>query len=271
VKESLFGLERSLGKSERLACRDCVRLSRLQDGSSTQGTLILAGYTRSYDASSRPDVRLTSNVTDGLVVTLYGFELQRTVLRKVLESVHAVSQQARLIAASTILFGFTPTAAGMDSALKLIQKAIVEIETKLPDGIVTYDLDFGIRIGTGYIPSGKMIKDTVFIPGIYSLGPFLDRLCVAAALEKDLSVLTEETRSKVLLRLAQRRSLIALTKELIDCDVDLSKGKSAPRPRLTLHQVLQISSRVDYHPTSVFDLRRFGKTVGGESNVDQQT
>lgn len=259
VKESLYGLTRALGRSDLLVCVDCICLSQFQEEIDTRAALVFGSSSRTYVPHGDALVRLTSAECDPLVTLLYGFELQQQALESLVQTIQTARGQGRLIAGSALLFGFTPTPAALLASLDMISQAIARgRETALVDGKVTYNLDFGIRIGAGAILPGCQVHDTIFIRGVHPLREYLDRLKAASILDRNVSPLGDKDRRKAILRLSQRRGVITLAKELMDSDVDLTRAPNQRNnPRLGLDQVLEIARHVESSPQSLSDLRQF--------------
>lgn len=268
VKESLYELHQALNRSARLACPECISLSRYQEESTARGTLAFGGSTRKYTRDNSANLKLTSDKTDPFVTLLYGFELQRRALDTLVQTIQTAKGQSRLIASSTLLFRFTPTPTGLAATLDLIQQALThDCETLLPDGTIQYSLDFGIRIGAGALLLNGHIHDSVFVRGVHAFDDFLSRLKVARDLDTELVTLSNEQRNKAMLRLSQRRGVIPLAKELLDSDIDLSKPLDQRNPHMALEQILQVAALVDHNPRALSDLRRFysgANSEGGE-------
>lgn len=248
----------SLDKSDIFICPDCCFLSDISGGRFAQTTVAIGHIKRNYQASA-PSLGLTNDIISELPKLVYSFIVKQRLIEEINKHVSIDNPSKQLIAKSFVILNYTTTPEKIFSDfVEPLHQCLRDIHTPLPDGQVHYSADFGVRIGTGAMLFNKSVIDNEFLKCALNFEDYYEMFRVAYELnERIRNIGSQEKENGLLLTLMNRSNLIALTKQILDVDINFANRKNLNRmnPTLTLDQLFDIAGYIQAHPKSVEWLR----------------
>lgn len=273
VSERLYGIRSSqVIHSSIPICKSCSKLIKVWAENYSpprKGEILLTAFIREVDrlsARTRDDMDITGEQSDVLASTLYSYHLKKLLTDEIYSKLRAKSPEKVGVSAITVpILDFTDISPSISTVIEITaDESLLRVE--LPDRVVEYKPNYGIRIGVGPMSAGGKLWDHSVLPGVYNVESYLSRIKKAERLYDFIKALPksrkEDLQGYLYSLIGCRRMSTAIGRIL--------KAVPSGKERIAVKRIEKFWDSLEEaarNPGSVYDLRIILSNMRGGKNV----
>ncbi len=205
VSERLYGISSSqICNSSIPLCNSCSKLIKVWAENYTlprKGEILFTVYIPEVNRDSyrtTEDMKITGEQSDMLASILYSYHLKQLLTTLIYNSLEVRASEMIGVSAITIPVLFlSEVTEPIEQVLKVLMDNDL-LRVKLPDSVVEYKPNFGMRIGAGPMSADGKVWDHSVLPGVYDVETYVRRMKRAKKLYDSLNILPRSKREDFL-------------------------------------------------------------------------